>query len=167
MRQAGPHEPWLSAIRDSALDVITTSLGFQDGDISAMFGAAPNDVPGAYLPIVGSKQSMYVGWTAGERDRQTLARAFLGMSESDELSDGDVADALGELVNILGGGVKRRMLAHVAGLAIGLPFYAGGNMRLLGGASGLGARVRCGAAESHIVFYCADAAVNPGGGAPV
>jgi hypothetical protein len=36
-------------------------------------------------------------------------------------------------------------------------------MRLLGGVRGFGARVRCGAAESHIVFYSADGAVNPGG----
>lgn len=162
MRHAGPNEPWLSALRDSALDVITTSLGCGDGDISAMFDATPHDLAGAYLPLVGPKLSVYVGWLAEEADRGKLARAFLGMAEGDELGDADVADAIGEMVNILGGGVKRRMLAHVASLAVGLPFYAGGTMRLLGGVDGLATRVRCAGSESHIVFYAADAAVKTG-----
>jgi hypothetical protein len=161
VRHAGTHDPWLRALRDSALDVITTSLGREDGDISAMFGTAPHDVAGSYMPLVSPRCSLYVGWTAGEHDRGALARAFLGMGEDESLAVADVEDAMGELVNILGGGVKRRMLSHVPGLSVGLPFFAGGRMRLLGGVDGLAARVRCGASESHIVFYAADN-VNPG-----
>lgn len=164
MTHVGSNEPWLSALRDSALDVITTSLGFPDGDISAMFGVAPHDVAGSYMPLVSPRFSLYVGWTAGERERAALAHAFLGMGEGESVTEADVEDALGELVNILGGGVKRRMLAHVPQLAVGLPFFAGGRMRLLGGVDGLAARVRCGPTESHIVFFAADAGVNHGAG---
>jgi chemotaxis protein CheX len=37
------------------------------------------------------------------------AAALLGIEEADEVGDGDVADAIGELANIIGGGVKSLM----------------------------------------------------------
>ena len=163
MTHAGNNEPSLSALRDSARDVITTSLGFTDGDISAMFGVAPHDVAGSYMPMVGPKYSMYVGWTAGERERCALARAFLGMGADESVSPADVEDALGELVNILGGGVKRRMLAQVPQLVVGLPFFAGGRMRLLGGVDGLAGGCAAGRRVAHRLLR-PDAGVNHGGG---
>jgi CheY-specific phosphatase CheX len=42
------------------------------------------------------------------------------------LRDAEVADAIGEIVNMLGGGVKRRMSGHGAELVLGLPIFVHG-----------------------------------------
>ena len=46
--------------------------------------------------------------------------------EADSLPEGDVADAVGELVNIVGGLVKTRMAKLDGSLQLGLPFVIEG-----------------------------------------
>ena len=48
------------------------------------------------------------------------------MEPDEEVSDADIADAVGELVNIVAGGVKQRMQDAAGGLRLGLPVFIHG-----------------------------------------
>jgi hypothetical protein len=87
--------------------------------------APPREAAGVYLPIVGREGvALYVAWLAPGVGCEAMARALLGDLVAGPLSPGDVFDAMGEIVNIVAGAVKRRMRHADMSLALGLPIYA-------------------------------------------
>ncbi len=54
------------------------------------------------------------------------------MEPGDELRDRDLADSMGELMNIIGGGVKTRMVQNDESLKLGLPLIIDGKIESTG-----------------------------------
>ncbi|MFZ5445333.1 MAG: chemotaxis protein CheX [Myxococcota bacterium] len=90
----------------------------------------PEQMPGAFIPLLSADESIQLGLVSTPEGGRKMARAFLQMGEGDELSNADLADALGEATNILAGFVKRNMQPHLARVQLGLPLYVNGHLEM-------------------------------------
>jgi hypothetical protein len=114
----------LDALADAASELSSTVLGM---DFEALGdGSGLPDGHGAYLGAVAQDEPVQVGIIVAAQGCQRLAKALLGMDAADEdLSESDVSDAMCEIINILAGGLKRRINAELP-FTIGLPIFVAG-----------------------------------------
>jgi len=113
-------ERWMDAAAAAAEEIASQALGMEtsacEGDAAAPAGF------GAFVALSGSDDKVQVGVVLDVAGGETLARALLGMPEVEAFgSEGDLADAFGEIVNMVAGGVKTRMNEQIPGLQLGLP----------------------------------------------
>jgi CheY-specific phosphatase CheX len=117
-------EDVVAAMIESLEEIASVALGWEAGqDYSD--DTCP-DGPGAYIALIGDEENFEVGVTSTDAGCRVVVAALLGMEPEDELTDGDIADALGEIVNMLGGGIKSRMSGDGPHLKLGLPMFVGG-----------------------------------------
>ncbi|HSD90735.1 MAG TPA: chemotaxis protein CheX [Kofleriaceae bacterium] len=115
---------WRDAVNGTANEIAKCMLSLDGaivGDPSPLPETSETMV-GAHIPLVG-KQSFDLSFVASPAGCEALSRAVLGFSPTDAVDAGTVADAVGELVNMLGGGVKRRIGSD---LELGLPVFVSG-----------------------------------------
>ena len=125
---AVPAERWLDALVASTLEAAGAALGCPDARLVETRRALPSGGAGAYMPLIAD-QSLQIALVASEAGCQALAKMLLGMAPTDEdLPSGDVADAVGEIVNVVAGGVKSRMAAAEPGIRLGLPIFIHGHI---------------------------------------
>jgi len=143
-------ERWMREVVGAA-EEIATAMGL--GGVRVVGSIPlPSDLPGAYLPIVGvGGASVYVGWLASNSGCEAMARALLGDPTIGRLSHDEVADAMGEIVNIVAGAVKRRMAPQGGTLILGLPIYVASPIRPLAGRA-LATQVTCGGVSGVLVL---------------
>lgn len=113
-------ESWMDAAAAAAEEVASQALGLE---ASAATGesAAPSGF-GAFVALSGGDDKVQVGVMLDLAGGEALARALLGMPEDEGFgSEGDLADAFGEIVNMVAGGVKTRMNELIPGIQLGLP----------------------------------------------
>lgn len=120
------HE-WLAATVDSAAEFAATTLhgSLNQVDVNETI---PAQVTGCFVALVGEDESIQIGIAASAAGCQSLAQALFASEEP--LDDSDVSDALGEITNIVAGGVKKRVSPKRTPLAIGLPIVMDGHLRL-------------------------------------
>src|SRR5512138_2280299 len=99
------HE-WLAATVDSAAEFAATTLRGTLGHVES-HDAIPAQVTGCFVALVGEDESIQIGIAASAEGCQSLAQALFASDEP--LDDADVSDALGEITNIVAGGVKKRV----------------------------------------------------------
>jgi CheY-specific phosphatase CheX len=89
-----------------------------------------NRWPGAYIALVGPTDSMQIGIVSDGAGLKTLSGFLLGMepAESAELGQSEVADAMGEVINILAGMVKAKQAETNPSLNLGLPIFLDGKV---------------------------------------
>ena len=116
-------DAWLAATVDAATEFASTTL-----DSDAAIGNLPMDLTECFVALVGEEGSLQIGLAADAAGCQTLAKALF--ASEDDLPDEDVSDALGEIANIIAGGVKKRMATTQQPLALGLPIVMEGHLRL-------------------------------------
>lgn len=156
-----PISAWVEALEQSAVEVAALALGFERCDVVGKESATPATVAGAYLPLFGrTGQSLYIGWLASAEACGVLARGLLGFARDEAIADVDVADAMGEVVNVLAGGLKRRMLPSVHPLSLGLPIFSAAPMTPIHSTI-YATQLRCGNVDSHLVLVTG-ARVNHG-----
>lgn len=120
-----PTPDWMAATEHSVRELATIALGAEDCRIVGHGAEVPHD-PGAYLALLGKDTSLQVGLMASERDCQVLAKMLLGMAPEDEdLPASDLADAMCEMINVIAGGIKRRVSGTID-LNLGLPLFVSG-----------------------------------------
>ena len=124
---ASPVDAWLAAAQDALREVAATSLGCTDVSASASSSVAPVGLGGAYLQLMSDREVVVVGLCGDERALRRVSGALLGFVDA-ELSPADVTDAVGEVANMLAGGVKRRLSPHHPGLQLGLPLFIRGHL---------------------------------------
>jgi hypothetical protein len=83
----------------------------------------PKGTPGSYIALVGDLYNYEFGVAASWSDCEILSKRLLFMEDDEEIAEAEVADAMNEIANIVGGGVKRRMSDFDAGLKLGLPTF--------------------------------------------
>lgn len=105
-----PLAAWLQAACQAADELATTMLGFSQL-MTIDCQLALDGLPEAAMKValVGDPSKFHVGIVADAESGQALSRALLGMDPEDELEDADIDDSLGEIANMLAGGVKTRI----------------------------------------------------------
>lgn len=119
---------WQEAIAQSANEIAMYALGELETRVEHPI-AVTHDVScsaGAHIPLLGGSQPLELAIVSSPDGCEALARAMLGTDGP--LTPAEIADALGELVNMLAGGVKRRLQAHGTELELGLPIFIRGHV---------------------------------------
>ena len=118
---------WRAAVEGAAQEIATYALSFAGARVLDPVGLdRAAALIGAHIPLVGGGQAFDLALVSSPEGCQALSRAILCMSEGAPLRDAEVADAVGEIVNMLAGSVKRRIAGHGADLALGLPLFIHG-----------------------------------------
>lgn len=121
-------EDWLKAALDSAVELGSTALGFDQSEQTGQSQSLPVGL-GSYVPMLAPGVSMHIGLVANHDGCVDLARALLGMGPDEATSEDDITDAIGEIANMLGGGVKNRLVAREPKLQLGLPIFIDGKIQ--------------------------------------
>jgi hypothetical protein len=117
---------WRTAVEGSATEIATYALQLPGAQVQDPVSAErASSMIGAHIPILGGGQAFDLAVVASAEDCKALSRAILCMAPGAPLRDAEVADAVGEIVNMLGGGVKRR-LSGERELELGLPIFLHG-----------------------------------------
>ena len=123
-----PIARWIDSVVKATEEVATVSLGCAslrrlDRDPTP---AAPY---GAYLPIIADLEKLHLGLLLSEAGSRTLTRSLLGMEPDEEGPTlEDVADAVGEIVNIFAGVMQRDLVGEVNSFELGLPIFVNGEI---------------------------------------
>jgi CheY-specific phosphatase CheX len=116
---------WRDAIEGSASEIARLQLGFTGAKVTeAQSPRVLAGMVGAHIPMVGAP-SYELSVVATRQSCEALATAVLGMSV-EGMPASVVADAIGEIVNMLAGGVKRRLGA--TDHELGLPVFVNGSV---------------------------------------
>jgi CheY-specific phosphatase CheX len=120
-------DAWLVAAEESFGEVAATALA--RGDVAAVgrSATAPPGLGGAYIQLLSEREVVLVGLCADDAALRHISGALLSLAAG-ELGHADVTDAVGEIVNMLAGGVKRRLSAACPGLQLGLPIFIQGHL---------------------------------------
>ena len=118
---------WRDAIHSTASELARFALNLPGATLSDP--AAPTELAGAHIALVG-EPSYELALLASPAGCAALSSAVLGMDVTG-MPPRVVADAVGELVNMLAGGVKRR-LEGGGELELGLPLYCTGSIEASG-----------------------------------
>jgi hypothetical protein len=118
---------WRIAVEGAAVEIATYALSFPGAVVQDPVGLeCASAMIGAHIPLIGGGQAFDLALVASGDGCQALSRAILGASIGTALRDAEVADAVGEIVNMLAGSVKRRMAGLGAELELGLPLFLHG-----------------------------------------
>lgn len=113
---------WLQALVESIDEVASVFLGMEVAD-PVYRDAPPSEAVSTASIRLSSPESTYLIGIAAQRDGcAEIARALLGMADSDgPLDDAAVDDAFAEVLNMVAGGMKKRLSQAEGGLQLGLP----------------------------------------------
>lgn len=117
-------DDWFRAATDTMAEVAEGPL---DCEMSLLDRKEGHSTPSlcASIPLVSSTDSIQIGLVASSEVCDALTRILMCMDEDEELEgDSDVADAMGEIVNIVAGAMKSHLEGRVEGLELGLPLVA-------------------------------------------
>ncbi len=119
-------QAWLDATIDAAQEFCETTIGSPLGE-RAELRELPQLLTGCFVAIVSPDASVQVGVASDAPGCQSLACALFAAEE--ELSESDISDALGEIANVVAGGVKKRRHSDFQGMSLGLPIVMDGQVR--------------------------------------
>ncbi len=124
---------WQAAIAPSANEIAMYALGFAAAVVSTNDrNYDPKDKIGAHLPLLGGARALELALVGTEQSCRRVAAAML-QTTPDTLDMDQVADAVGEAINMLGGAIKRRFLPSE--LELGLPLFVNGHVQKTGNIS--------------------------------
>jgi CheY-specific phosphatase CheX len=118
---------WRVAIEGASQEIATNAFSFPGAKVSdPVSHQAAAAMIGAHIPVLGSVGAFDLALVSSPEGCQALSRAILYASPDQVLKDTEVADAIGEVVNMLAGSVKRRLTGLGAELELGLPIFLHG-----------------------------------------
>jgi CheY-specific phosphatase CheX len=118
---------WRTAVEGAATEIATYALSFSAAVVQDPVDLArASAMIGAHIPIIGKGQAFDLALVSSADGCLALSRAILCAGPTAPLRDAEVADAVGEIVNMLAGAVKRRLSSHRADLELGLPLFLHG-----------------------------------------
>lgn len=119
---------WQQAAVQVASEIAANVLAFEDGSPPERIATVDAAGQGAYVPILSGDYSVHVGVVSDASGCAALARALLGMAPDEAVAPEDVHDAVGEIANMVAGGVKSKVTARGAQAQIGLPIFIHGHI---------------------------------------
>jgi CheY-specific phosphatase CheX len=142
---------WRDAVHQSAAELARIALGFAvPATIAPAVLADTDQLVGAHVPLVG-RPSYELWFVASRTSCVALAGAMLGGMDVSALPPAVVNDAVCELVNMLAGGVKRRLVG--SDLELGLPVFVDGSASASDRLSATTFRLQLGPVETHAVVW--------------
>ena len=146
-------QDWLNEMSDATFELSQTILGIDDYAVKTKEPHFPqDDVLGTYIPLVGEGDAVLIGILSNQQGMQELARSFLGLEPGDnELTKEDMVDAVGEVLNILCGIVKRRIIDRRPVLWTGMPNFIEGNIELTKNQESACALVEIGTVKIYLI----------------
>jgi hypothetical protein len=120
---------WRAAIVSAATEIALYSLmmpGATVGD--ALDGPDEDGLVGAHIPLLGGAEPIELALVGNAAACRAIAAAMWQLGDDAAPSQSETADAIGEIVNMLAGSVKRRMKANGVELELGLPIFALGKI---------------------------------------
>jgi Chemotaxis phosphatase CheX len=119
---------WLAAAADSAREIAITALGVSDAVWQESSAPIPVDLSGVYIPLLSQEIAVQFGMLAEHPVCVKLAKGLMGMQDDEPLeADEEIFDAMGEVANLIVGGIKMR-LAGEADISLGLPLALTGQV---------------------------------------
>jgi CheY-specific phosphatase CheX len=119
---------WQQAAVDVVSSIGTDVLAFESCSQPSIVGEVGLESQGAYVPILSGDHSLHVGVVSSEDGCHVLTRALLGMAPDEEVSADDVHDAVGEIANMVAGGVKTKVVSRGVDAQLGLPIFIHGHI---------------------------------------
>lgn len=116
---SGPIQIALEALPPALAEVASVSLGTELA-LGPDDGRALDAPIGASIPITGPGWVLELGLVGGTAQMRSIAATFLTTPEA-ELSAVEIGEAMTEIVNIVGGMLKRDLGGAEAGITLGLP----------------------------------------------
>ena len=141
---------WVVAMADASSE-LALSLGIDAVEVLGWHDLPPTGMAGAYIPMLAEDQTLQLALLASPEGCADLSRLLLGMEQEEEVAAADIADAVGELVNIVAGGVKQRLQDGAGGLRLGLPVFIHGYVQPTQQLEVSLASVRIGAVDAHLM----------------
>ena len=125
-------DQWAGAATAATIDIAIQVLGL-DAAIQ-LEQAVPFAAPfAAYVPLSSSDSHIQLGIVAELIDCERISRTLLCLSDEEPFaSEGDVADAIGELANVIAGATKTMMNPTVPDIVLGLPLCVKGRIETQG-----------------------------------
>lgn len=118
-------QDWILAASEATNEFAEQALGIRgSSNIEMMNDTSCRDMAGSSLLLHCSDMSVKVGFFSSDVVLMTIAKIILDVPSEDELSREEMIDAINETINIISGGVKRRLndLAN-GGISLGLPLF--------------------------------------------
>lgn len=126
--QSMPIDQWLHWAVKGMKDVATDSLMCAEFELveNAEKEASPF---GAWLPIKAGDEPLHIGVLSSQDGCTQMTRSLLFMEPDEEdPSHEDMADAVGEIVNIIAGIMQRDLAGEVPEIELGLPIFVAGEV---------------------------------------
>jgi len=121
---------WLDRLTKVTDSTAREALSVSSGCVSTP--SAPTfiqDMSGSYLALISDDVQMQLGIAASSKGCKALAGSLLMMEPNDpDLDETVIADALGEIVNILAGLLKEDVTPEYPNLSLGLPTVIHGHL---------------------------------------
>lgn len=118
---------WQAAIEPAASEIAQSLLGFERAHVRSVDrDYSPRDKMGAHLPLLGGPKAIELALVGTDVRCRELAAAML-QTTPEKLELPEIADAVGEALNMLGGAIKRRFNAPE--LELGLPLFVLGHVQ--------------------------------------
>lgn len=148
-------DQWLANTLEAMREFAATTLGVDDVEVLPQ-DQAPPSASGGYIAIVGRDLAAQISVSGSAEACRNLAATLLCMEpeEAEDLEAGDIADAIGELVNVVGGMVKTKLAATMGELQLGLPLVIAGQVVRSTAITARSASVRIGADVITIDVLC-------------
>ena len=118
----------LATVAKAAGELFTEQLGFRGFAVVGRSSAVAVTDVGSYVALVGDDPSAQIGLVASIDTCRLLARQMLVMDVAEELVDGDMCDAIGEIAHLLGASTMRLLNERAAGFKLGLPLFIQGRV---------------------------------------
>lgn len=142
----------LDALIESVGELASSALQMEGSEVVERSDVLPTGMSGALIALVNPEVSAHIGFFATEKECEAFSRALLMMEpDEEELTEEDVTDALGEIINIAAGGVKTKVSDAYPSLTLGLPVCMSGKIRPTDNMVSMSATVAIGSETARLV----------------
>lgn len=118
-------DDWATATSEATQETAETMLAFEKVEVVNEKVEWPEKLSGSYIPLVSEEYKLQIGLVSDTDGCNKLTEQLLGMEPQ---SKEDVADSIGEIMNMIAGVVKNKVNDKVEGLKIGFPIFVIGNI---------------------------------------
>ena len=120
-------QEWINASKEAVEEVASSVLGLEKAETLSVGTKIPPELSGSCISLVSESGSVQIGLFTSTDGCISLGKAMMGMGPEEEFPESDIADAIGEVVNIIAGGIKRRLNSQVP-IQLGLPIFISGSV---------------------------------------